>query len=125
MAGVTDEVYQQYLQMCPAAERGFVPRAAVEQWLGICQEDHTQCITQARRMERASTTGGIDSSPGGEATAEDGDVEVGFGHFDSTGNSSSRLSRALTLGNPMRRRSRTNSSAAAAENPPPFEGTDV
>ena len=77
------------------------------------------------RMERASTTGGIDSSPGGEATAEDGDVEVGFGHFDSTGNSSSRLSRALTLGNPMRRRSRTNSSAAAAESPPPFEGTDV
>ena len=40
MAGVTDQVYQQYLQMCPAAERGFVSRASVEQWLGICQEDH-------------------------------------------------------------------------------------
>ena len=29
---------QAYLQSCPAAERDYLPRGAVEQWLGICNE---------------------------------------------------------------------------------------
>ena len=34
-----EQAYQWYLRSCPAAERGFISRGAVEQWLGICNEE--------------------------------------------------------------------------------------